>query len=268
MDGVSNLMVFGFTVVLIVGFILMIFFVLPNNDGGTQHENHPARENFDASLPADFLVFNYFPKNALKMEAVMPNGHSTVLIKRIEPLKTKSLTRSQVRKYLTPGSIFRFKITGSSGEDITISDYIVNNDTVRKLKNLHVGMITTRYIFNTSDGLELATTSANAGGGNAWLVIHNLTSVPLSFNNGEVKVAPHSTTRYLGYLNQGVTLGTYFKDDAGIYPDFQYLWPHNSLYYGVVSDLQQPLLGCMQYGEFNDQCDYGQTLWPLQQGVI
>ena len=205
MDGVSNLVktsfpdnlvVFGFTVVLIIGFILLIFFVLPNGDESRQQDHH-IRENFDDSLPADFLIFNYFPKNALKMEAVLPGGHTKVLIKRIEPLKTKSLTRSQVKRYLTPGSTFRFKITGPSGEDITVSDYIVNNDTDRKLKNLHVGMITTRYIFNTSDGLELSTTSANAGGGNAWLIIHNLTSIPLSFNKGEVKVAPHSTTRYL-----------------------------------------------------------------------
>lgn len=261
-SGFSNLLVFSFIVFLVISFIGVLFFT-PDNPPTPKQRS----ESFDGTLPADFLVFNYYPKESIKMEAVPAKGEPVVLIDEVGPLKTKSLSRNQVKKYLTPGSIFRFRRV-SNGD--LISDYIVSENAITegRLKNLHVGMITTRFIANSMDGLQLATTHANAGGGNAWLIIHNLTSIPLSLNGGEIKVEPHSTFRYLGYLNQGVTLGTYFKDDSGLYPDFQYLRPHNSLYYGVVSDLQQPLLGCLQYGEFNDQCDYGQTLWPFEEGVI
>jgi hypothetical protein len=202
------------------------------------------------------------------MEAITQNGN-IVLIDKIDPLSSQGLTKQQVRDYMKPESYFKFSLIMKNGSIYPVSIYQISGtlEENERIKNIHVGMMTTRYIATTTDSLQMANVQANAGQGNAWLVIHNLTDLPLSFNKGEVTVRPHSTTRYLGYLNSGVTLGTYFKEDSGLFPDFQYLQPHNNLYYGVVSDIQQPLQGCLQE-TYNDDCEYGQTLWPFQDGII
>lgn len=222
--------------------------------------------------PSEFRVFNYFPKHAISLDVVVAQGEDRYsdpidLIDHVPPKKAGSLTRSQVVQYLAPGNVLRFHIIDPKTKiKKHFTDYMVDTDSRERVKNLHVGMITTRFIGGSMDSLNLTTTHANAGGGNAWLMVHNPTYLPLRLND-DIEVAPHSTFRYLGYLHQGVTLGTYLKDRDNMYPDFQYLRPHNSIYYGVVSDIRQPLYGCWQF-EFHDQCDYGQTLWPFQEGVV
>lgn len=254
----DELFAYGFIILVIACFIVLLFFV-PSE----KKKDEKKLEKFDGVMPTDFLVFNYFPTTPIRMIS----AYGETIIDKIEPLKAKGLLKKQVDKYIRPGMSFSFYALDASDHIVAkISDYVVNGNFEGKIKNLHVGMITTRYIANTTDNLHMTTTHANAGQGSAWLIIHNLTDIPLSFNNGGVTVAPKSTTRYLGYLNQGVTLGTYFKEDNGIFPDYQYLQPYNNLYYGLVSNIQQPLSGCLQV-EFNDQCEYGQTLWPFQEGI-
>jgi hypothetical protein len=126
-------------------------------------------------------------------------------------------------------------------------------------------MITTRFI-GTTDILRFSSTAGNAINGPAYLLIHNLTDLPLRLND-DIVVAPHDTFRYLGYRHAGVTLGTIFKDQDRIYPDYQLLEPYSDLYYGVNSDIRQPLNGSFQL-EFNDNNDSDQTLWPMQMGQM
>jgi hypothetical protein len=261
-DKISDMWVFGMIVLVVTCVVVLLSFI----PGPTKHgRDGDTVEKFDMKLPTDFLIFNYFPEYPIKIVALSSDGREgEVLVPKIPPLKTGGLSRQNVVKYIQPGKGIRVYLLGDN-TDRVLSDYFFTS--ARPIKNLHVGMITTRYIADTTDNLHMATTAANAVRGSAWLIIHNLTNIPLSFNDGEVTVQPKSTTRYLGYLNSGVTLGTIFKDDLGIFPEFQYLKPYNNLYYGVVSDTRQPLEGCLQV-QFDDRCEYGQTLWPFEDGVI
>jgi len=231
-----------------------------------------------SKTPTNFIVYNYFPNHSITLD-VESNSIRTRLIESIPPKKTAGLTKQQVRDHLKGGNIIKISIISPLGERKHFTDYLINLENGERIKGLHVGMITTRFIGST-DGLRMATTAGNSISGNATLKIHNLSYIPLHLNGGSsrgadedptsgggVSIRPHSTDRYLGYLHQGVTLGTIFSDDDNLYPDFQYLEPQSDLYYGVVSDIRQPLSGCWQL-EFNDDCDYGQTMWPFQEGVL
>lgn len=267
----TDLIAYGIIVFAIASLIIMLF-LIPSSKNDT--EDHI--ETFNNTKPTDFLVFNYFPNHSLKIMSIddknmlqsnPPQPILTPLVENIPPKGTKGIPRKDVLKYLSPGKSIRVYLVDKSGKETKFCDYVINGGSNQlPIKNLHIGMITTRFILRTTDNLHMTTTSANAMQGSSWLVIHNVTDVPLSLNGGEITIEPKSTTRYLGYLNQGVTLGTYFKDDNDLYPDFQYLRPHSDLYYGVVSDVQQPILGCVQT-EFSDICDYGQTLWPFEEGI-
>ena len=271
MDNLNELLIYG---LMIFGFAFLIFFLffLPSGQNKKDDGDTGAVENFNGPEPSNFMIFNYFPDAPIKMVSLDRAGFDfvpgDVIIEKLNPSSAKGLTSEQAKKYIKPGSAFRFYIANDDGSETKIGDYVINGQSDRKVKNIHVGMVTTRYIGDSMDSLQMTTTAANANQGSSWVVIHNLTDIPLSFNNGQITVEPQSTTRYLGYLNQGVTLGTYFKEDSGLFADYQYLKPYNNLYYGVISDIRQPLEGCLQYNEFNDICDYGQTLWPFEEGLV
>jgi hypothetical protein len=247
--------------------------------------NQPLIAPRKRKIPTNFLVYNYFPKHSISIDIIKYDGKGKrnvfSLIDSIRPKSTSGLTKQQVKDHLQGENVIQIHTISPKGEKKLYTEYMINLDPHggERIKNLHVGMITTRFI-GATDGLRMTTTAGNAISGNASLKIHNLTYLPLNLNGGAqtgnnedpssgggVSVRPHSTDRYLGYLHQGVTLGTIFSDDDGLYPDFQYLEPQSDLYYGVVSDIRQPLSGCFQL-EFNDDCEYGQTLWPFQEGIM
>jgi len=199
----------------------------------------------------------------------MPSGEVLDFIKDVPPLGNSSVPKGVVERQLVPGADLLIYIFESgqhaNAEQTLFSSMKINTEADKRVKCLRVGMITTRFI-GATDTLRETVTPANALGGSAVLKIHNLTYVPLSFNEGKVTVKPHDTLWYKGYVNMGVPLGSWFRNDNQIFPTFQYLQPQSDLYYGVVSDLQQPLQGPWQYNEFSDEIDAGQTLWPMQDG--
>lgn len=218
-------------------------------------------------VPTDFRVFNYLPNHAVNVSVLdVDTGQTIDLVKGVRPNKTGGIVKEDIERYFKPGNVLKIYIVCPDGTVQHYTNNVLDTSCYETIKNLHVGMITTRFIGKSTDGLRMSTLADNAIQGHAWLLIHNLTEIPLRLND-DIVVAPHCTERYLGYLNQGVTLGTIFKDQDGIYPDFQYLNPHSDLYYGVVSDLRQPLRGPFQL-EFSDDCDTDQTLWPFELGQM
>lgn len=218
--------------------------------------------------PADFGIFNYLERPITVV--ISSNGENKVLSKDQPSHSRIPVYKEDVIKYFTPDSVINIFLG-----DKHYSSLILDTKRLERIKNLHVGMITSRYIGSTTDTLRMLTTANNAMQGNAWLKIHNISDVPLRLRAGlepltsepDIVIEPHSTHRYLGYRDQGVTLGTYFVDLDGLYPNFQYLIPNSDLYYGLSSDLTQPTQGCFQL-EFNDDCEYGQTLWPFEMGQM
>lgn len=259
----------------IIGSILLAIILLFSIIFGTN--NHTSTTFSSSSLPSkgvdisykpptDFLVYNYFPRHSINVTSInSQTGLVRVLASDVPPLKTKGIIKEDVINYIVPGSILRVHIVSPEGETAHFSDLVVDHDGSERIKNLHIGMVTTRFLGST-DSLRMATTAGNANQGSIWLKIHNLSLLPLRLND-DINVEPQSRERYQGYLNQGVTLGMIFKDQDRLYPDFQYLQPHSDLYYGIVSDLKQPLYGPWQQ-DFEDECDMDQTLWPFQLGHV
>lgn len=230
-------------------FLVAIYYI-------TRRQTPPVMIREEYISPADFGIYNY-----LNVPVTVKVG-ATTLVAALGPNERYGLPKEQVIKYLTPTSIIEITlVTGRKYAEI-----VIDTERHERIKNLHIGMITSRFIGKTTDSLRMSTIAGNAVGGNAWLKIHNLTDIPLELND-DVVVAPHSEVKYLGYRNQGVTLGTYFKDPNGMYPEYQYLIPQSDLYYGVVSDLKQPVQGPFQT-EFSDDCDSAQTLWPFEMGQM
>lgn len=251
----------------------------------TNHLNqHHVRVTVSEKVPGSAKICPTEGRNK-----TFPSGAATYyeefeLASKIEPGRSVALRREYVVRYLAPGNMLHFYVSDQSQDsnaarqNLLFAHYVIQDQTglggcdsalPKRIKSLHVGMITTRTIGDATY-LRQAHSAGNAVGGASKVRIHNLSELRLCLNSGtseETHIPAHGIEQYKGYLNQGVPLGTLFTDADAMYPTFQYLEPHSDLYYGVVSDIQQPLSGCFQH-EYNDRCDYGQTLWPFQEGVM
>lgn len=161
-------------------------------------------------------------------------------------------------------NVLRFSVW-LNGIEEKLYDYIITSNPRRNV--LMIGMRSLRYIGHAYDkSRAITTTASNAVRGQPWVTIHNPSYRTLSLNEGRIKVAPHSQTIFKGYTHTGVPLGQIFSDDDGIYGMYVYTKPYSDIYFGIVSDISQTDEGCWQL-EFHDQCDFGQTLWPMEEGI-
>jgi hypothetical protein len=156
---------------------------------------------------------------------------------------------------------------GENRDDISYVHDIssISNDSLRseRMKNLHIGMVTSRYIGATSD--DQLVVSQAAVSGRPWVLLHNVSNIPLSLNNKRIQIAARGIVRYQGQYHMGVALGTYFNDDNGFYDSFQYLYPATDIYFGVVSDLSQPSFGGWQW-EYDDNPT--NPMWMMEEGFM
>ena len=225
---------------------------------------------------SNFKIYNYLPNHSIKIDVSIYNSNALPieLVNEIKPSSSGRLPLDSLNKYVRAGNMFQVYIFNPLDPTSVLhfSDMIMDTYMQERIKALHIGMVTSRFI---GDPTPLRLDMANAVNGSPWVKVHNLTYIPLSFNGGSEDqtsgkdgfiVEPHSLHRYQGYLRYGVPLGTYFRNDQNIFPPYQYLRPDTDLYYGIVSDLQQPLQGNWAL-EFTDQNQYGQTMWPLVEGV-
>lgn len=261
----SSLITF-FIILMIVVILIIIVITIPSKEPRCvdDQQKHPIREKYTNTT--DFKIYNYLNKSiSIDLHDSTLNKTYTIMAE-IKPRSTGGFVQAAVIRFLRPGNMLKFYIfnPGKMEEKIHYADYVIDTEKDERIKALHVGMVTARFLGSTDTFREVVT-NANAGQGQPWLKIHNLTNIPLKLNQ-HIAVEPHQVNRYQGYLHMGVPLGTYFKDDQGLYPDYQYLKPNSDLFYGVTSDLQQSLDGCWQL-EFSDRCDYGQTLFPMQEGI-
>jgi len=186
----------------------------------------------------------------------------------IQPRKSYGLKMRTVERYLQGGSKFRVYTFDESqpgkGEEL-YSEYQLEAPGGTTIKNLHVGMITSRWVGADGD-YNIGSPGLNAVQGLPWIKIHNMTDRPLALNEN-INISPGGTLRYTGRDHFGVRLGTVFKDPDGIFPEFIFTVPATDVYYGVVSDIQQPLFGGFQLtAEFDDNPDEPQ--WLLEGGFM
>jgi hypothetical protein len=233
------------------------------------------KENF---ILADesFYIYNYL-KKPIRLE-VLSSDDGGVTTKKPETLvedipaggKAK-LNKAQVDYYMRRGHHVKVYVKGVerpgqiSQEELYADNVFSLLPKDKTIKNLCIGMITSRWVqTNAADTNNWAL--PNAVQGLPWVKIHNFTDRYIALNNN-INMAPRSILRYSGRHNFGVPLGTIFKDPSGIHPDYQYTVPNTDIYYGVISDVEQPLSGGWQLDTiFQD--DNFEPQWLLQNGWV
>jgi hypothetical protein len=265
----SLLALVGFLIILI-GFAVILAFHIPSSK--PKKDTYVSKENYHPNLKADFFVHNYLPHHSLRLDILTSSDvartfmPAKTLISEIKPNCKAGLTRADVIDYLKKGNMLRFYVfrPGQPQHAKHYCDNVVNTEDDERVKAIRVGMVTSRFIGDTRIN-QTANLAGNAVNGQPWLKIHNLTELPIKLNGGKIVVKPHDTTRYLGYLHQGVPLGTNLEDDEGIYPTFQVLYPSTDVYFGVVSDIVQPLFGGFGL-TYNDGGTEFEPMHLLQEG--
>lgn len=200
------------------------------------------KENYDGN---DFYIYNYLNK-PIRVES----GKGDVIVAHIGARQSKGLKFSFISKYFLDDHKFNvYLLNNVNGveEKALFSEYKFDLPEGETIKHLHVGMVTARWVGATQDSTAIP--GLNAVQGRPWIKIHNLTDRTLSLNNN-IDISPNGVLRYSGRDHFGVRLGTVFKDQDGVFPTFIFDTPATDLYYGVTSDLQQPLFGGFQLDAF------------------
>lgn len=239
----------------------MVFAISLSNKPKIKNSAKPTGKN-------TFKVYNYLKKpikvSIVKNEKNQGQNANEIEILSVEPQHYSSISHDIIVKHLKPENIIRFYIVNAQNLKQHYADYFIDTEYNERIKNLHVGMVTTRFIGKNTDLLRSSVVNANASQSMPFVKVHNITNLPLNLNI--IHVEPNRVSKYKGYLHMGVPLGTYFNDLDDLYPSYQYIKPYSDIYFGVISDLQQPSDGCLQ-NEFSDIIDASQTLWPMQEGV-
>ena len=270
MDSGTVVSTIAFTLIVLIGLaVVLVLLMGPGKHASSGSKNttppKPVRENFHHGN--DFQIYNYLDKS-IRVEVLRKNkdgvtyGKPLPLARNIQPRKSQGFKMKSIERNLTMDSLFRvytFDETKPGLGEEFYSEYRLDVPEGTTIKNLHVGMITSRWVGADSD-FNIGKPGLNAVQGLPWIKIHNMTSRPIALNNN-INISPGGTLRYSGRDNFGVRLGTVFKDQDGVFPDYIFTVPATDVYYGVVSDIQQPLFGGFQLTpEFNDDPDEPQYL--------
>lgn len=194
----------------------------------------------------------YIPHNAAN-----PNGIV------IPPRSMKKLGRKFFEEYFANGNRVHIHISDDLKPglgEMLYGEYDLDTPGAF-IKFFNVGMITARYVGGSADR---SYRPPNAVDGMMYIKIHNMTNNFITLN-GNINIGPKGKLRYTGRDHYGVRLGTVFKDTAGIHPDYIFTGRFTDIYYGVTSDVLQPLAGGFQL--FDDYDDEPMGLrYPLEFG--
>lgn len=130
-------------------------------------------------------------------------------------------------------------------------------------KAIHIGGITSRWVGADQDSTIIP---ANAQQGRPYIRVHNFTSVNLNLNEG-FTIPPHSTRHFKGRDHLGVRLGTVLVDNDSNFSKWKMMVPITDVYFGVVSEVDQPSYGGWQMDEvFNEH--FNEPNFLLQEGFL
>lgn len=260
-----------FVLIVVTGIVLvMIFSMTPRNTSSikSEVETHNPKENYKKGDGDDvFPIYNYLNKS-IRLKVIWTNGDQSgeYPLAVIPPRSVKTFPLDKIQAYLTSGmkiDIYTFDRSKPGIPDRYYSSYKMNVPEDTTIKMLHIGMITSRWVGADGD-FNIGKPGMTAVQGMPWIKIHNYTNYPLAINEN-INISPGGILRYAGRDFYGVRLGTVFKDQDGIFPDYIFTIPATDVYYGVVSDIQQPLFGGFQLTpEFNE--DPNEPQWLLEEG--
>lgn len=235
----------------------------------TQNLSEPSEPSEVLEEGNEFYIYNYTTKSICIKGMVDIRGMKRVdtLVSDIHPSSKRGFTLSSVEKYLRSGSMFKIYTFDTFAPGLgkkLFAEYEIDTPEDTTIRALHVGMVTSRWVGADAD--YNIGKPGNAVQGLPWIKIHNRTQYPLSINNN-INISPGGTLRYTGRDHRGVRLGTVFEDQDRIFKNFIFTIPATDIYYGVVSDIQQPLFGGWQMTpEFND--DPNEPQYLLEEGFM
>lgn len=253
--------------IIIIGFVFMMLFFIYISNPSNKSTLPQSLENFDTvgmtihnhlnNCMLDIYVNNYNADGAVTKETHLVKFRDNHQI----PLNILSrfCGNSVLTIYILPDKY--------PGKKIHMTDIQLNSPPGTIFNDLHIGTTTTRSIGETNEMQTSGTNQGVATLGGTFIRIHNTTRMPLSLNNGKIIVPPEDYTRFRGYEEMGVPLGMYFKDDEGLYSTYQLTSPYTDLYFGVISDNNQPLNGPFQFN-FSTEVNGSSTLWPFVDGIM
>lgn len=192
-----------------------------------------------------FPFYNYLLKS-IRIVSVGFDGKETV-VTSVAPRSVRNALLRVVEQHLIAGNAFKiilFDEFKKEWPERLFSTYTLNIPQAETIKELHVGMMTSKWV-GASNDFSVGRNGGAAIQGVPWLRMHNLTDYPLEINEG-INITAGGVLRYTGRQHFGVALGTKFVDQDGIFPDFVMNTPATDLYIGVTSDLKQGLYGGFQ----------------------
>lgn len=235
------------------------------NDTVSKEDYRPIQlfQSVRGTRKPDFSIFNYLLKSVklqftneenkqVGKEIIIPaRSHKTL---GLEWFKTHFASGNKI-------SIWYFDPKKPGLPDVHFGDYQTSTpDAV--IKGFHIGQITSRSVGASTD-LTIGR-PANATDGMPYIKIENMTPNFLVLNES-INIGPGGFLRFTGRDHYGVRLGTVLHDTNGVFPDYIIKERLDFIYYGVVSDIPQPLYGGWQLSE-DLELETKLTKYPLQQG--
>jgi hypothetical protein len=220
-------------------------------------------QSVEGERKPDFSIFNYLLKS-VRLAFTDPQGKKVGKGIVIPARAHKTLGRDWFEKHFSSGNkigIWYFDPKKPGLGETHFGDYQTNTpDAV--IKGFHIGQITSRSVGASTD-LTIGR-PANATDGMPYIKIENMTPNFLVLNES-INIGPGGFLRYTGRDHYGVRLGTVLRDTNSVFPDYIIKEPLDFIYYGVVSDIPQPLFGGWQLSE-DLELETTLTKYPLQQG--
>lgn len=157
-------------------------------------------------------------------------------------------------RHIKPGNSLNVYVNGLPFIEYTL---------IKCNKALHIGGITSRWVGADQDSNIIP---ANAQQGRPYIRIHNFTSCELNLNE-EFIIPPTSTRHFKGRDHLGVRLGTVLVDNGGNFGKWKMMVPITDVYFGVISEVEQPGYGGWQMDEvFNEH--FNEPNFLLQEGFL
>lgn len=189
------------------------------------------------------FIYNY-----LNRKIIIRHHHKIILT--VEPNSKTKYNVSNLRNIFKYGNCIKINILSNNNECNYITYSFDELPLDKTIKELNIGMITSRWV--GGDSFQTIGSGLNAVQGLGYIRLHNFTDKGIYLNQN-IYLPPHTIVRYSGRDHFGVRLGTVFKDQDDMYPDFILSVPNTDIYYGVVSDIPQPIFGGYQIDGNFDQ---------------
>jgi hypothetical protein len=208
----------------------------------------------------DFYIHNYYLV-PITVEVITKEGKIKTIARDILPIDKKGINKATVNEYIRCDSAI--KIHAACG---LIGESLLTIPEGKSIKALHIGQnMSSMDIAMTGD----ITKSALGGNAIPRLRIVNTTprTITLTTNgNNRVVILPGTSFLYLGaHNNEGLSLGTTFKDVDGLLQPYVVNFPASDLFLGIISDLSLPLYNNTQRYAGNQYTDQpGTNFYGLQ----